>query len=66
MNRANIDVSLFIDPNLDDIKAAKHLGVNTIELHTGSFANAYLMAYSNISKLNLALNLLKIKMLKSF
>ncbi len=50
MNRANIDVSLFIDPNLDDIKAAKHLGVNTIELHTGSFANAYLMAYSNISK----------------
>lgn len=50
MNRANIDVSLFIDPNLDDIKAAKYLGVNTIELHTGSFANAYLMAYSNISK----------------
>lgn len=50
MNSANIDVSLFIDPNLDDIKAAKHLGVNTIELHTGSFANAYLMAYSNISK----------------
>ncbi|MCR8679721.1 MULTISPECIES: pyridoxine 5'-phosphate synthase [Campylobacter] len=50
MMGANIDVSLFIDPNLDDIKAAKELGVSTIELHTGSFANAYLMAFSNISK----------------
>lgn len=50
MNEAGIDVSLFIDPNSDDIIAAKELGANTIELHTGSFANAYLMAYSNIPK----------------
>ena len=50
MLEANIEVSLFIDPNLDDIKAAKDLGVSTIELHTGNFANAYLMAFSNLSK----------------
>ncbi|WP_096021983.1 pyridoxine 5'-phosphate synthase [Campylobacter lanienae] len=50
MLEANIEVSLFIDPNLDDIKAAKELGVSTIELHTGNFANAYLMAFSNLSK----------------
>ncbi|AEI14633.1 Pyridoxine 5'-phosphate synthase [Flexistipes sinusarabici DSM 4947] len=36
----NIKVSLFIDPDIQQIKAAKNLGVNTVELHTGSYAEA--------------------------
>jgi pyridoxine 5-phosphate synthase len=36
----NIIVSLFIDPDIKQIKAAKKLGVTHIELHTGYYANA--------------------------
>ena len=32
-------VSLFIDPNLKDIKQAKYLNVDCVELHTGKFCN---------------------------
>jgi len=37
---AGIAVSLFIDPNLSHIEAAKSLGVTAIELHTGKYADA--------------------------
>ncbi len=37
---AGIAVSLFIDPNLSHIEAAKSLGVTAIELHTGAYADA--------------------------
>jgi pyridoxine 5-phosphate synthase len=36
----NILVSLFIDPDLHQIKAARRLGATHIELHTGYYANA--------------------------
>jgi pyridoxine 5-phosphate synthase len=35
-----IDVSLFIDPDMDQIRCAKSLGADTIELNTGSYATA--------------------------
>jgi pyridoxine 5-phosphate synthase len=35
-----IDVSLFIDPHKSQIDAAKKIGVNMIELHTGRYADA--------------------------
>ena len=35
---ANIDVSLFIDPTINNIKKAVALGANSIEIHTGKFA----------------------------
>ena len=35
-----IEISLFLDPNPKDIELAKKLGTDTIELHTGTFANA--------------------------
>jgi pyridoxine 5-phosphate synthase len=38
---AGIDVSLFIAPDKKQIDAASSIGVNTIELHTGSFARAF-------------------------
>jgi len=37
---SNINVSLFIDPNINQIDAAKDLGVNIIELHTGEYCNS--------------------------
>jgi pyridoxine 5-phosphate synthase len=36
----NILVSLFIDPDIQHIKAAKRTGASHIELHTGYYANA--------------------------
>ena len=35
-----IEVSLFIDPDADQIKCARDLGANTVELHTGTYAQA--------------------------
>jgi pyridoxine 5-phosphate synthase len=36
-----IRVSLFIDPNLDQVDTAAQLGVEMVELHTGRLANAF-------------------------
>jgi pyridoxine 5-phosphate synthase len=36
----NIAVSLFIDPDIHEIKAAKRVGAEAIEIHTGYYANA--------------------------
>ncbi|MBN1348638.1 pyridoxine 5'-phosphate synthase [candidate division KSB1 bacterium] len=36
----NIVVSLFIDPDIYQIKAATRLGADYVELHTGNYANA--------------------------
>lgn len=37
---AGIEVSLFIDPDVKQIDAAKALGVHAVELHTGCYADA--------------------------
>ena len=37
--KKNIRTSLFIDPNLKDVKLAKKLGVNCVEFHTGKISN---------------------------
>lgn len=34
------EVALFVDPEPDQIEAAREVGANAIELHTGDFANA--------------------------
>jgi pyridoxine 5-phosphate synthase len=36
----NIEVSLFIDPDADQIKCGHALGADTVELHTGAYAQA--------------------------
>ena len=36
----DIDVSLFIDPDVAQVEASAELGVKAIELHTGAFADA--------------------------
>lgn len=35
-----IEVSLFIDPEISQVREAKGVGAETIELHTGTYANA--------------------------
>lgn len=35
-----VDVSLFIDPDIAQVRAAKALGAPTVEFHTGAYANA--------------------------
>ena len=39
--KKKIRVSLFIEPKISDIKLSKKLGANCIELHTGSYCNAF-------------------------
>src|SRR5256885_4902002 len=38
---AGIRVSLFINPNLEEVDVAAELGVEMVELHTGRLANAF-------------------------
>lgn len=45
-----IEVSLFIDPAVEALKASKELGAEWIEFHTGKYANIYAMLYTNLSK----------------
>jgi len=40
LKEAGIDVSLFIDPDADVIRASAGLGASTVELHTGSYCEA--------------------------
>ena len=40
LHDAGIFVSLFIDPNKDQIELSSELGADAVELHTGTYANA--------------------------
>jgi pyridoxine 5-phosphate synthase len=41
LNAAGIEVSLFINPQLEQVEAAARVGAQFIELHTGTFAEQY-------------------------
>jgi pyridoxine 5-phosphate synthase len=41
LNDSGIDVSLFIDPDPEQIKASHMTGAQIVELHTGAYANAH-------------------------
>lgn len=64
LREAGKDVSLFINPALDQIMAAQELGANYVELHTGRYANLYLAYQINESQEEQARmeNLLKIEL----
>ena len=40
MNKASIPVSLFIDPDLKQVKASLAVGATFVEIHTGTYADA--------------------------
>ena len=45
----DMEVSLFIDPTIENIEMAKELKVEWIELHTGKYANIYAMLNANLA-----------------
>ena len=56
----DINLAIFLDPDIDQLKATNKLGVNTIEFHTGSYANAF------VTKNNVELELKKIRESSAF
>ncbi|MBL7155516.1 MAG: pyridoxine 5'-phosphate synthase [Candidatus Omnitrophica bacterium] len=40
IQKKGIGVSLFVDPDIKQLKASRQIGASMIELHTGSYANA--------------------------
>ena len=44
LKAADMEVSLFVDPDPDQLRAAADLGADAVELHTGDFANAPTLA----------------------
>ena len=50
LHKNEIEVSLFIDPGSESVEAAKELGVEWIEFHTGKYANIHAMLYGNLAK----------------
>ena len=48
-HKHEIEVSLFIDPTLENVTLAKELEVEWIEFHTGKYANIYAMLFANLS-----------------
>lgn len=60
LKNSEIEVSLFIEPSKGEIKAAKDLGCEFVELHTGRFSNLYLMLYSNLPRTKYSVDYLDI------
>jgi pyridoxine 5-phosphate synthase len=54
LEEAGSRVSLFIDPDLSTIDAAKDLGVPAIELHTGRYANSWRQGNAALDELRRA------------
>jgi pyridoxine 5-phosphate synthase len=54
LEQAGSRVSLFIDPDLSTIDAAKDLGVPAIELHTGRYANSWRQGNAAVDELRRA------------
>src|SRR5215210_4206511 len=54
LEEAGSRVSLFIDPDLSTIDAAKDLGVPAIELHTGRYANSWQQGNTAVDELRRA------------
>jgi pyridoxine 5-phosphate synthase len=48
LKASEIEISLFIDPTRDAITLSERLGVQWVELHTGSYANLYAMRHSSL------------------
>ena len=49
LHKAEVEVSLFIDPNPIALLKSKELGVEWVEFHTGRYANIYAMLYGNLA-----------------
>ena len=54
LEKAGARISLFIDPDLRTVDAAKDLGVPAIELHTGRYANSWRQSNTALDQLQRA------------
>jgi len=54
LEEAGARISLFIDPDLRTVAAAKDLGVPAIELHTGRYANSWRQSNTALEELQRA------------
>jgi pyridoxine 5-phosphate synthase len=50
LQEAGVEVSLFIDPDSESVRASAGLGADWIEFHTGRYANVYAMLYGNLAR----------------
>ncbi len=41
LQAAGVQISMFIDPNVEQVEASANIGAEMVELHTGCFANAH-------------------------
>ncbi len=48
LRAAGINVSIFIDPDLDQVKACHRIGVRLIEINTGEYANNWNNSYARL------------------
>lgn len=60
LHDAEIEISLFIDPTIEAVNLSHKLGVQWVELHTGTYANLYAMRYSALPHSHHAINELKL------
>jgi pyridoxine 5-phosphate synthase len=54
LSNAGIRVSLFVDPDLGTLRAARDLGVPAVELHTGRYANSWRQSDDALNELRRA------------
>ena len=57
LKNKKIEVSLFINPNLKDVKRSRILGANAVEIHTGAFA--FSLKNKNKNKANIEFKKIK-------
>jgi pyridoxine 5-phosphate synthase len=60
LKAAEIDVSLFIDPTREAVELSSKLGVQWVELHTGSYSNLYAMRHSALPHTHHAIESLRL------
>ncbi len=49
LHKHEIEVSLFIEPDMATVEASHELKVEWVEFHTGKYANIYAMLFSNLA-----------------
>jgi len=49
LQESEIEVSLFIEPDMATVEACSELKVEWVEFHTGKYANIYAMLFSNLA-----------------
>ena len=60
LKQHEIEVSLFIDPTLDNVEMSEKFGVEWIEFHTGKYANVHATLYGNLANTHHSIKALEV------